>query len=461
MRIPIDLVRRYDQPGPRYTSYPTAVEFDGSSSPYAMKTIWGVGLEDARTGDHVRGLSVYLHLPFCRSLCWYCGCNKIITRDPSAADEYLDYLEKEMDLWLQRMESRGPVRQIHFGGGTPTFLSPTQLDRLGEMLHRRFVIDDETEFSVEIDPRHCDPDRVASLADMGCNRASLGVQDLDPDVQQAIHRVQPFEMTQESISLLRSAGIHGVNLDLIYGLPRQNRNSFLQTIDRVMTLQPDRLAVYSYAHLPDRIPSQRLIDPDVMPSSDEKLAMFVESSGSLVESGMEWIGMDHFARSEDALTRALHEGTLQRNFQGYSTEAQTDLIGFGVSAISQFDSLYLQNEKELSSYYERIDKGEPAVARTLVLHDEDRLRREVIMEVMCRNKLDYDTIERKWDIPFREHFERELDRLEPMERDGLLVRRDRALELTSLGRYFLRNMAMVFDAYREIGTNSTAFSRTV
>lgn len=461
MRIPLELVRKYDRPGPRYTSYPTAVEFDSSASREAMKTIWGVGLEDARTGDRVRGLSIYLHLPFCRSLCWYCGCNKVITRDAAAADEYLDYLEKEMDLWLQRMESNRPVRQIHFGGGTPTFLSPRQLNRLGRMLHRRFVINDETEFSVEIDPRHCDPDRVVSLAEMGCNRASLGVQDLDPDVQQAIHRIQPFEMTQKSISLLRNAGIHGVNLDLIYGLPRQNRDSFMQTIERVMTLQPDRLAVYSYAHLPDRIPSQRLIDPVAMPSADEKLAMFVESSELLVESGMEWIGMDHFARPEDALTRALHGGTLQRNFQGYSTEAQTDLIGFGVSAISQLDSLYLQNEKELGSYYEQIKRGEPAVAKTLILHDEDRLRREVIMEVMCRNELDYDAIETHWDISFLEHFEEELEQLDPMEKDGLLVRRERALELTSLGRYFLRNMAMVFDAYRKVGTSTNAFSRTV
>ncbi|MEX1211931.1 MAG: oxygen-independent coproporphyrinogen III oxidase [Balneolaceae bacterium] len=461
MKIPFDLVRRYDQPGPRYTSYPTAVEFDGESSLSAMKTIWGVGLEDARTSDHVRGLSIYLHLPFCRSLCWYCGCNKVITRNPTAADVYLDYLEKEMDLWLNRMASNGPVRQIHFGGGTPTFLNPSQLNRLGGMLHQRFSIDNDTEFSVEIDPRHSEPDRVAALANMGCNRASLGVQDLDTDVQKAIHRIQPFDMTEKSVFLLRNAGIHGVNLDLIYGLPLQNRSTFLQTIQKVMTLRPDRLAVYSYAHLPDRIPSQRLIDPETMPSADEKLGMFVESSESLVESGMEWIGMDHFARPEDSLTRALSEGSLQRNFQGYSTEARTDLIGFGVSAISQFDSLYLQNEKELDLYYDRIDRGEPAVAKTLILHDEDRLRREVIMEVMCRNELDYEAIESRWGISFPVYFEQELERLDPMEKDGFLVRRERMLELTPLGRYFLRNMAMVFDAYRKVGTSTAAFSRTV
>lgn len=461
MRIPIELVRKYDKAGPRYTSYPTAVEFDESLGRKTMNTVWSVGLDDARSGEDVRDLSIYIHLPFCQSLCWYCGCNKVITKDSKAADEYLDRLEREMDLWLQRMESKGSVRQIHFGGGTPTFLQPSQLARLGGILHRRFSINTQTEFSVEIDPRHSDSNRITALADMGCNRASLGVQDLNPEVQQAIHRIQPFDMTQRSVSLLRDAGIHGINLDLIYGLPRQNRLSFMQTIEQVLSIEPDRLAVYSYAHLPGRIPSQRLIRAEDMPTVDEKLGMFVDSSEGLVASGMEWIGMDHFARPRDSLTTALHNGTLQRNFQGYSTEASTDLIGFGVSAISQFDSLYLQNEKELSAYYERIDRGESAVAKTLILHDEDRLRREVIMELMCRNELDYHAIESRWNIPFRKHFKKELDQLEPMERDGLLVRGEHVLELTPLGRYFLRNLAMVFDAYRQETVNDTAFSRTV
>lgn len=460
MRIPIELVRKYDVPGPRYTSYPTAVEFDSGTARETQTTIWRLAVEEARSSVEPRGLSIYVHLPFCRSLCWYCGCNKVITRDSSAADDYLDRLEIEMDIWLRRMSAVGPVRQVHFGGGTPTFLLPKQLHRLGEMLHKRFPIDEQTEFSVEIDPRHSDPDRIAELAAMGCNRASLGVQDLDPAVQQAIHRVQPYDLTQSSVQRLRDVGINGINLDLIYGLPKQNRESFLKTIETVMELAPDRLAVYSYAHLPDRIPSQRLIDPEAMPSADEKLGMFVESSERLVASGMEWIGMDHFARPEDSLSRAFREGTLQRNFQGYSTEARTDLIGFGVSAISQFDTLYSQNEKDLQTYYERIDRDEPAVAKTLILHDEDRLRREVIMEVMCRSVVNYDEMGDRWELSFADHFDSELDRLEPMERDGLLVRRPNELELTPLGRYFLRNIAMVFDAYRSAG-RVAAFSRTV
>lgn len=461
MNVSFNLVEKYNISGPRYTSYPTAVEFETDVSEIVQENRWRNTLQRDRSGPGTRGLSLYFHIPFCYSLCWYCGCTKVITRNSDRGDLYLDYLEKEMDLILDSIDKRGPVRQVHFGGGTPTFLRPDQLDRLGELIHARFPIDSDTEFSVEIDPRRCDQNRIEALSRMGCNRASLGVQDTNTDVQEAIHRIQPFEMTRDVTAMLRSAGISRINMDLIYGLPVQTVQSFRRTLEQVMELDPGRLAVYSYAHLPERIPSQRLIDEQQMPDSREKLEMFVTGVEWLTASGMEWIGMDHFAAKEDSLVQALNSETLQRNFQGYSTWAQTDLIGFGMSAISQFDSLYVQNAKSLEAYYEGIDRGQLPVERSLLLDYEDLLRREIIMSVMCRHRLDYDLFRKEWGVHLPDTFEVEMDSLEPMELDGLISRSDEALEIHPEGRLFLRNIAMVFDEYRKQKPERSRFSKTV
>lgn len=461
MNVSFDIVEKYNVSGPRYTSYPTAVEFDTRISETKREQLWRKTLQRDRFGSATRGLSLYFHIPFCYSLCWYCACTKVITRNSDRGDLYLDYLEKEMNLTLESIDECGPVRQVHFGGGTPTFLRPDQLDRLGELIHKRFPVDSETEFSVEIDPRRCDGDRIEALRQMGCNRASLGVQDTNPDVQEAIHRIQPFEMTRDVTAMLRSSGINRINMDLIYGLPVQTIQSFRRTLNQVMDLHPGRLAVYSYAHLPERIPSQRLIDEQQMPGSRQKLEMFIEGIERLTASGMEWIGMDHFAAKDDSLVQALNDGTLQRNFQGYSTWAQTDLVGFGMSAISQFDSLYIQNTKSLEAYYEKIDRGQLPVEKLLRLNDDDRLRREIIMSVMCRHRIDYGLFKREWGVDLASTFEKELDSLEPMEMDGLVSRSDEALVIHPKGRLFLRNIAMVFDAYRQQKTEPARFSKTV
>jgi len=457
----IDLIKRYNVSGPRYTSYPTAVEFrQDPDSAHRLERVRAV-LEGDHTGRTGRELSLYFHIPFCYSLCWYCGCTKIITRNRDRGDLYLDYLQREMDLVAHRLEAGRKIRQIHFGGGTPTFLRPNQLQRLGRLIQERFPFDPETEFSVEIDPRRCDHERIAALREIGCNRASLGVQDTNRQVQEAIHRIQPFEQTEQVTAWLREEGIRQINFDLIYGLPKQTLETFKQSLDDVMQLSPDRLAVYSYAHLPTRLPSQRLLNERDLPTVDEKLRMFAKGVEHLTDTGMRWIGMDHFASEQDSLTRALENGTLQRNFQGYSTWAETDLIAFGMSGISQFDSLYYQNTKDLEAYYLALDQNELPVVRTLELDREDRLRRDLIMQVMCRHEIDYDEMSARWNLPFSERFSVELNRLEAMENDGLVRRETDRLVITKSGRFFLRNIAMAFDAYLHSSGKTYQFSKTV
>lgn len=316
------LIKKYNIPGPRYTSYPTAVQFREIETEDINSRVSGELTESKKQ------LSLYFHIPFCFSLCWYCGCTKIITKNTDRGDIYLDYLEKEMDLILNLLPPETNVLQIHFGGGTPTFLRPDQLRRLGTAIHSRFTLSPDVEFSVEIDPRRCTEEHIQALAGIGCNRASLGVQDTNPDVQKAIHRIQPIEQTARVTSLLRGEGIKGINFDLIYGLPRQTTDTFHKTIRDVMKLQPDRLAVYSYAHLPSLMPSQKLLKEGEFPSTEAKLQMMVMARELFPEQGMKFIGMDHFAKENDSLSIALKNGTLQRNFQGYSTCAGTHMIAF-------------------------------------------------------------------------------------------------------------------------------------
>lgn len=451
----LELAGKYNVPGPRYTSYPTAVQF---TEDFGEKTI--ESLKQSRL-ESERDLSLYFHIPFCFSLCWYCGCTKIITKDRDRGDHYLDYLEKEAALIQQSLNPIRKVKQIHFGGGTPTFLTPEQLRRLGKIICHYFYLDEEPEFSVEIDPRSCSEEQVIALCEIGVNRASLGVQDTNEEVQKAIHRIQPFSQTRDVTGWLRDHGITSINFDLIYGLPLQTTETFRETMKNVISLEPDRLAVYSYAHIPSLMPAQKLLNEEDFPSTDEKLRMLVNAIRELPELGYRYIGMDHFARKEDELSKALDEGTLQRNFQGYSTHAELDMIALGMSGISQGRDLYVQNEKDLGAYYRALDEGRLPVKKVLPLNDEDRLRRFVIMQIMCRAAIDYETFRKETGINFEGRFEDELDQLSPLEADGLLQRKSDGLVITETGRLFLRNVAMVFDGYIDDKKHRAAYSKTV
>ena len=459
-----ELIDKYNVPGPRYTSYPTAIQFSESFNPEEIESTVGKSRASGKP------LSLYIHIPFCFSLCWYCGCTKIITRDSDRGDVYLDYLDKEAAI-VGRSGNTPPVlKQIHFGGGTPTFLTPAQLRRLGAIIRSHFTIHPEVEFSVEIDPRRCTAEHIEALAEIGVNRASLGVQDTNPDVQKAIHRIQPYEQTRRVTELLRKTGGNGyngingitdINFDLIYGLPRQTVETFRQTIDDVVALEPSRLAVYSYAHMPGIMPAQKLLNESEFPSPNEKLNMLMLAISRLPESGFRYIGMDHFARENDELSRALDEGTLHRNFQGYSTHAELEMVALGMSGISMGDELYVQNSKDLNSYYEMLDEGRLPIKKVLALSTEDRLRRSVIMDIMCRGVINYRSFSEQHEIDFKRMFRTEIENLEPLESDGLLVTYDTGFKVTDTGRLFLRNVAMIFDGYRSQKMNRPVYSKTV
>lgn len=451
----LKLAEKYNVPGPRYTSYPTAVQFTDEFGERTLEAMKQERLESDRP------ISLYFHIPFCFSLCWYCGCTKIITKDRDRGDHYLDYLEKEAALVHQTLNPVRKVKQIHFGGGTPTFLTPIQLKRLGKIICHYFYLDEEAEFSVEIDPRSCTEEHVQALREIGVNRASLGVQDTNEDVQKAIHRIQPFEQTLNVTDWLRKYDINSINFDLIYGLPRQTPETFRKTMNDVISLDPDRLAIYSYAHIPSMMPAQKLLNEDEFPLTNEKLKMLVMAIRQLPEKGYHYIGMDHFAKDSDELSRALDEGTLQRNFQGYSTHAELDMIALGMSGISQGRNLYVQNEKDLGAYYRALDEGRLPVRRVLPLNDEDRLRRYVIMTIMCKAEIRYEVFENETGIDFRERFSEETDRLTPLEEDGLLKRSDDGISMTETGRLFLRNVSMVFDGYINEKRHQKAYSKTV
>lgn len=449
------LIQKYNVPGPRYTSYPTAIQFSEDFDPGDIE------LRLMKSRSTGQPLSLYVHIPFCFSLCWYCGCTKIVTRDQNRGDVYLQYLEKEAALVVKNLNKTPSLKQIHFGGGTPTFLSPNQLRRLGRIIKKYFYIHPEVEFSVEIDPRKCTGEHIAALKEIGVNRASLGVQDTNSDVQEAIHRIQPFEQTKLVTHLLREKGIEDINFDLIYGLPRQTNDTFRQTIADVTSLHPNRLAVYSYAHMPGIMPAQKLLNEAEFPSPEEKLSMLTTAISLLPEYGYRYIGMDHFARKDDELSKALDNGTLHRNFQGYSTHAELEMVALGMSGISMGESLYIQNAKEIGKYYEVLDGGRLPVQKVLELNEEDKVRREVIMQIMCRGEINYDDLERKMGIDFRSEFSRELDSLDSLEADGLLIKSQKGLKVTKTGRLFLRNIAMVFDGYQVNKPDRPVYSKTV
>lgn len=440
--VDLDLIRKYDCPVPRYTSYPTAAAFRDCE-------------ESASLLDHIARanatadlpLSLYFHLPFCASLCWFCGCTTVIGPPAGAARHYLDSLEKEICLLAPGIHPGRQVVQVHLGGGTPTFLTAAELTRLGRMIHGNFRLAADAELSVEIDPRRLAPDQVEALRAAGFTRASLGVQDFDPRVQLAIHRVQPRAQTEQAIAWLRTAGFNSINVDLIYGLPLQTAETFARTLEQVQQLAADRLAIFSYAHVPWVKPAQKILGRRTLPTPEIKLGMFKRAVETLTAGGYRYIGLDHFARPDDALSRAQAAGTLQRNFQGYSTRAGAEVLGLGMSSISQTPASYRQNHKELDRYCAALDAGVAPVARGLELSAEDQRRREIIMRLMCRLRLDFLELSREWQIDFPTRYATELARLRPLAADGLVRLEANGVDVTDIGRLFLRNLAACFDAY--------------
>ena len=451
---------RYDLAGPRYTSYPTAPEWSAAVDGAAVAN----HLKAARVSGGAHPLSLYVHIPFCIERCAFCACNVIAsTKMEKVSDPYLDLIERELDLWAGAVDPARPVVQMHWGGGTPTYLNTGQLRRLHAMIARRFKLASDAEKSTEIHVTWTSDEQILELAEMGFNRLSLGVQDFTEDIQVAIGRRQTFERTREIFDLARRAGFKGINVDIIYGLPGQTARSFGETIDRLTELAPDRLAVYNFAYLPARLANQRAIDPASLPKAEEKIRIFLEAHDRLVTSGYRYIGMDHFALPGDELARAFDEGTMQRNFMGFTTRAGADLLAAGLSAISWVEGLYAQNVKKLSTYRAALAAGRFPTERGMLLSHDDLIRRDLIQSLMCRDRIDKRDLERRCGIAFDEYFARELERLEPLAKDGLLTNGADSLELTFLGRVFVRNIAMAFDTYLQRAHSGRApqFSRTV
>ena len=437
------LIRRFDTAGPRYTSYPTADRF----VPEFDEDAYRGHLAERAQATTKPPLSVYVHLPFCESLCYFCACNKIITRDHGRAAEYLGYLLREIALVAPELGSERRTSQLHLGGGTPTFFSMAELGRLIDALRGHFDFVENAELGVEIDPRTVTADTLSQLATLGFNRTSFGVQDFDPAVQQAVNRIQPLAMVERALGASRDAGFESINIDLIYGLPRQSVASFDRTLDEVVRLAPDRIALYNYAHLPSRFKAQRLIDASELPLAEDRLRIFMRATRRLLDVGYVYIGLDHFAKPDDELSRALGAGSLHRNFQGYTTKAECDLVGFGVSAIGKIGRSYCQSTRSVKTYYERLNAGKLPVERGLALSADDLLRREVIMTLMCSVPLEYRAIETRHGIEFKCYFERELVALAPFVAADLIELGDEAIRILPKGRLFVRAVAMTFDRY--------------
>jgi oxygen-independent coproporphyrinogen-3 oxidase len=450
--VDLELILKYNVPGPRYTSYPTAPHFTDAVQ-------WPVLEEKIRENNQTeRELSLYFHLPFCRALCWFCGCTSIITQRQDQSARYLEYLKKEMDLIVPMLNPRRRVGQLHFGGGTPTFLLPDEIRVLGEWIHRHYTLAPGVEAGVEIDPRGLTRDHLRALREAGFNRASVGIQDHDPSVQKAVHRIQPRELNQTVVAWVREAGFQSLNIDLVYGLPHQTVASFDRTLEEVLEWQPDRFAIFNYAHVPWMKRAQRVFK--VLPSPEEKLGLLKLSIEKLTSRGYVYIGMDHFALETDELAVAQKTKTLQRNFQGYSTHGGADIYAFGMSSISQTDTAYWQNHKELPAYYAALDAGRPPQTKGFLLSKDDQIRRQTIMRLMCDLELDYAHMSQLLGIDFARYFALELASLDDLEADGLLCRNENGLTATDLGRLLIRNVAMRFDAYLPQETERK-FSRTI
>jgi len=451
------LIRQYDVAGPRYTSYPTADRFVEAftAQDYAL------ALEQRRSGAAALALplSLYVHIPFCESLCYYCACNKIITKHHDRSAAYLRYLSREVDLHTKHMGVGQPVSQLHLGGGSPTFLSDAELRDLMGLLRRNFKLVPGGEYSIEIDPRTIDAQRLDVLAELGFNRLSFGIQDFDPAVQKAVHRVQPAEQVFALVAAARVRGFESVNADLIYGLPEQTPESFDRTLVQTVELKPERIALYAYAHLPERFKPQRRISSVEIPTAAAKVSMLARSMAAFMAAGYVYIGMDHFALPNDSLAVAKRQGRLHRNFQGYSTQPDCDMIGLGVSSIGRVGATYSQNAKTLEEYYDFLDQGQFPIVRGLALSRDDLVRRACIMALMCQGRLSFESIESAYLVNFKQYFAKELEALEAQAEQGLVVLEDSAIQVTDKGWFFVRAVAMLFDRYLQTDRTRTKFSK--
>jgi len=448
----IDLINKYNRSGPRYTSYPTANNFSELSlEEYKRQSVMS---NQRRTT-----ISLYCHIPFCDTVCYYCGCNKVVTKDKSRAEPYIEALFKEIDMQSSLFDKDRLVEQMHFGGGTPTFLSGEQIIRISNKLQQTFNFSAEGEYSIEIDPRGIDESLIESLAIARFNRISLGVQDFDLEVQKAINRVQSFEQTKAVIGMSRENGFKSISIDLIYGLPRQSKDTFKVTLESVKELLPDRISLFNYAHLPQLFKPQRRIDIEELPSPSEKLDIFQYSLEYLIEIGYTYIGMDHFALPEDPLAIAQSKGNLYRNFQGYSTHSECDIVGLGLSSIGQVADSFSQNEKSLDKYYKVLESGQLPIVKGLIINQDDKIRRELIMELICHFEINISSLEKRYSIKFANYFASSLEKLSEMQNDGLIEMKNDSLKVLDKGRILVRNICMIFDNYLE--SSDAKFSKTI
>lgn len=450
-----ELIKKYDKSGPRYTSYPTAPQF---SAAYTAETLTNC-IERSNTEMIPSPLSLYVHIPYCDTICYYCACNKIITKNHTVSNEYLDLLEAEINMIAPLFDADRELEQLHLGGGTPTFLNDQELERLMQMIADNFNIAENCEMSIEIDPRKVTNETLEHLNQIGFNRVSLGVQDFDEKVQQAVNRIQSYELVRERLQKTRDLNIKSINMDLIYGLPFQTVDTFSATLDKVITLKPDRLSIFNYAHLPERFKPQRRINEEDLPPSAEKLKILELTMHKLQQAGYVYIGMDHFALQDDSMVKAQREGSLQRNFQGYSTHANTDLVAIGVSSIGSICDSYSQNSSNMDDYREMIQAGKLPIVKGMILNTDDLIRKQVINQLICHFNLDFEQVEKAWGINFNSYFKSELKQLENMVKDGLLQVNKQSIQVATKGRLLIRNICMVFDHY--LKNNVVKFSKVI
>lgn len=451
------LIKRYDKAGPRYTSYPTAVQFAEQYTADSYKKF-------AEKSNHSgKDLSLYFHIPFCDTVCFYCGCNKVVTKDRSKAAPYLERVYKEIEMQGKLFDASRKVNQLHWGGGTPTFISHDEMRQLMAVTRQHFNLhdDDSGEYSIEIDPREVSRDSIKLLRELGFNRMSLGVQDFNPAVQKAVNRIQSREETMAALTAARDENFKSISVDLIYGLPLQTVESFDQTLDELIEISPDRVSVFNYAHLPERFKPQRRINEDELPPASAKLEIFKHCMEKLTNAGYVYIGMDHFAKPADELTIAQKNGELYRNFQGYATHADCDLVGIGITSIGTIANSFAQNVRTMDEYYAKIDKGELAVFRGVEIDDDDLIRREVIMQLICHFSLNFTDIEKRFNINFKDYFANELERYKVMVEDGLITMNEHSIAVTSKGRLLIRNICMVFDRYIKPDEKTERFSKLI
>ncbi len=449
-----ELIKKYDRPGPRYTSYPPATEFteEVGEEEYVEKL--------RESNSRKTPLSLYFHIPFCEQRCLYCGCNVIISHRKGIEEPYLQRVYKEMERVSRYIDRDRKVIQLHWGGGTPNYLEPDQIREFFDQIRKFFPIDEGAEISVELDPRYLTDEQIKAIKEVGFNRVSIGVQDLDEKVQRAVNRIQPYELIKRTMEKLREAGFSSINIDLIYGLPYQTRESFARTVEKVIELGPDRIAAYSFAYIPQIKPHQQLLPKEALPSPEEKLRILETIIEGFQEAGYVYIGMDHFAKPQDELAVAQREGKLWRNFQGYTTKKGVELLGFGATSIGMLYDSYFQNYKTLREYNLAVDEGRIPIYRGYLMNEDDFVRREVIMDIMCNLGVEFGKIERMFGINFKDYFSRELEELREMEEDGLIRIEEDRIRILPVGRLLIRNVAMVFDAHLR-KKKELKFSRTI